>query len=90
MVFIMAGEKAMYIYRVTHPEHETVVAPAEGRLHAVQAAAKKWGVPWTSVARACDFECLGDYKEFGRKPGARKGAAARKPDPAASERDEPC
>ena len=44
----------VYLYQVTHPEYGTIEALAEDRLHAIYAAGKAWGVPWTGIARACE------------------------------------
>lgn len=52
------NKRQLYLYRVTHPEHGTVEVPAEDRLHAVYAAGRAWGVPWTSMARECEIERL--------------------------------
>lgn len=49
---------AVYRWRVTHPDHEPAEVIGAVKLDAVVAAAKKWGVPWSSVARACTFERL--------------------------------
>lgn len=42
-----------YRYTVKHPEYGTVEVEASERLYAVSEAAKKWGVPWTHIAREC-------------------------------------
>lgn len=42
-----------YRYKVKHPEYGTVEVVASERLYAVIEAAKKWGVPWTHIAREC-------------------------------------
>ncbi|MBQ8851247.1 MAG: hypothetical protein IJZ66_02225 [Oscillibacter sp.] len=42
-----------YRYTVKHPEYGVVEVEASERLYAVSAAAKKWGVPWTHIAREC-------------------------------------
>lgn len=49
---------AVYRWRVTHPDHEPAEVIGAVKLDAVVAASKKWGVPWSSVARACTFERL--------------------------------
>ena len=64
-------------YRVTHPALGESVVAAEDKLRAVSAAAKSWGVAWTSIARQCEFEVLGE-PEKNEKPKTvtrRKGKA---------------
>jgi len=62
-------------YRVTHPTHGTHEAAAEDKLRAIHAAAKAWGVPWTSVARECEYERL----EAVRPNPEKKPAPKRRP-----------
>lgn len=56
-------ERPLYRWRVVPPPRvdggEVEVVGAT-RYEAVIAAAKVWRVPWTSVARACTFEKLGE------------------------------
>ena len=47
-------------YKVTHPALGESVVVAEDKLEAVATAAKGWGVPWTSIARQCEFEVMGE------------------------------
>ena len=54
-------------YKVTHPVLGESVVIAEDKLEAVATAAKGWGVPWTSIARQCAFEVLGEAVK-GEKP----------------------
>ncbi len=61
-------------YKVTHPTLGESVVVAEDKLGAVGAAAKGWGVAWTSIARQCGFEVLGEA-ETDEKP---KRATRRK------------
>lgn len=64
-------------YRVTHPALGESVVAAEDKLRAVSAAAKRWGVAWTRIARQCEFEVLGE-SEKNEKPKTvtrRKGKA---------------
>lgn len=53
-------EEPLFRWRVTHPGHEPAEVVGRKKYNAVIAAAKKWGVPWTTVARACAFEKLGE------------------------------
>lgn len=47
-------------YKVTHPVLGESAVIAEDKLEAVATAAKGWGVPWTSIARQCEFEVMGE------------------------------
>lgn len=49
-----------YRWRVTHPGHEPAEVVGATRYEAVITAAKRWRVPWTTIARACTFEKLGE------------------------------
>lgn len=40
-------------YKVSTPGREPVIVTGSEKLDIVQAAARRWHVPWTSVARAC-------------------------------------
>lgn len=53
-------KKAIYRWRVTHPKHGSAEVVGAARYDAVIAAAKKWRVPWSSIARECEFEKLGE------------------------------
>lgn len=65
-------------YKVTHPTLGESVAVAADKLGAVSAAAKAWGVAWTSIARQCDFEVLGEAVQD-EKPESTRTARGRKP-----------
>ena len=54
--FATTERDKVYLYLVRHPELGETEALAENRLRAVCAAAKIWGVPWTSIATACKCE----------------------------------
>lgn len=43
------------LYLVKHPAHGEATARGRNKLEAVKVAARAWGVPWTSIARECDF-----------------------------------
>ncbi|WP_195199250.1 hypothetical protein [Faecalispora jeddahensis] len=49
---------ANYRWNVTHPQHGTVSVLGSVQYDVVIAAAKKWHVPWTAIARDCVFEKL--------------------------------
>ena len=53
-------EDPVYRWHVTHPDHDPAEVVGRKKYNAVIAAAKVWRVPWTSVARACTFENLGE------------------------------
>lgn len=40
-------------YKVSTPGREPVIVIGNEKLDIVQAAARRWRVPWTSVARSC-------------------------------------
>lgn len=64
-------------YKVTHPVLGEFVVISADKLGAVMKAAKNWGVAWTSIARQCEFEVLGEAVK-GEKPKTvtrRKGKA---------------
>lgn len=50
--------RAVYRWRVSHPDHGAAEVLAASRYEAMIAAAKEWRVPWTPIARACAFEKL--------------------------------
>lgn len=52
--------RPLYRWRITHPEHGTTEEIGTVRYDVVILAAKKWRVPWTSIARECEFENLGE------------------------------
>lgn len=59
-IFPYRARGPVYRWKVTHPGHEPAEVVGATRFEAVIAAAKAWRVPWTSVARACVFEKLGE------------------------------
>lgn len=64
-------------HKVTHPELGESIVVAEDKLGAVSKAAKSWGVAWTSIARQCEFEVLGEpaKNEKPKTVTRRKGKA---------------
>ena len=52
---------------VTSRKLPTVRVEAGSRLNAVAAAAKKWGVGWTGVARVVECEIIGPARKKGEK-----------------------
>lgn len=45
-----------YIYKVFHPKHGERKVEATSRYWAIVAAAREWGVSWTTIARECEVE----------------------------------
>lgn len=45
----------IYHWIVKHPTHGTAAVLGENKLAAVIAAARGWRVPWSSIARECEF-----------------------------------
>lgn len=45
----------MKLYLVRHKDGQEITVNGRNRYEAVTAAARKWGVRWTSIARACEF-----------------------------------
>lgn len=72
-------EKVLFIYRVKHPERGEVEVEAEDRLHAVVAAGKAWGVPWTTIARECICERLGPAPDKRPTAEQKKKSRAKRP-----------
>lgn len=57
-IFPYRPRPANYRWNVTHPQHGTTSVFGAVQYDAVIAAAKKWHVPWTTIARDCSFEKL--------------------------------
>lgn len=53
----------VYRWRVTHPARGAVEVVGPRKYEAAIAAAKAWRVPWTSIARECTFERLGEVAQ---------------------------
>lgn len=47
-----------YIYKVSHPKHGELKVEATSRYWAIVAAAREWGVSWTTIARECEVTRL--------------------------------
>lgn len=52
------------LYLVRHEEHGETTVNGVNKYDAVTAAARIWGVPWTSIARACELVILAEDKEL--------------------------
>lgn len=48
-------KKPTKLYLVRHEKHGETTVNGENRYEAVIAAARKWGVAWSSIARECEF-----------------------------------
>ena len=51
------------LYLVRHKEHDETTVNGVNKYDAVTAAARVWGVTWSSVARECEFIVLADEAE---------------------------
>lgn len=59
----------MKLYLVRHEDGQEITVNGRNRYEAVTAAARKWGVRWTSIARACEFiELASEDDEGGTAP----------------------
>jgi hypothetical protein len=45
----------LILYLVRHEDGREITVHGRNKYEAVTAAARKWGVPWTSIARKCEF-----------------------------------
>lgn len=48
----------MKLYLVRHPEHGTETVNGHTKYEAVLALARKWKIPWSRLARECEFTVL--------------------------------
>lgn len=53
----------MKLYLVRHEKHGEITVNGRNRYEAVTAAARKWGVAWSSIARECEFIELTEERE---------------------------
>ena len=51
------------LYLVRHKEHGEATVNGVNKYDAVTAAAREWGVAWSSIARECEFIVLADEAE---------------------------
>ncbi len=57
----------MKLYLVLHKEYGELTVNGVNKYEAVHAAARKWGVRWTAIARECEYIVLAeDTAEDGR------------------------
>lgn len=50
----------MKLWLMRHAEHGEITVNGVNKYEAVTAAARKWGVPWTSIARECEYIVLAE------------------------------
>lgn len=48
------------LYLIRHAEHGETTANGHNKRDAIIAAARKWGVRWTSIARECEVIVLAE------------------------------
>ena len=53
-------EKPIKLYLVRHPERGEITVNGRTKYEAVLAASRKWGVPWTRLARESEFIVLAE------------------------------
>ena len=53
------NEKPIFRWTVFHKTHGAADVTGADKRYAVIAAARLWGVPWTSIARECEVKRLG-------------------------------
>ena len=56
------SEAKQYLFRVVHPNHGEAEVTATDRYGAVIAAAREWGLRWTTIAKDCKVHQLGRAK----------------------------
>ena len=70
-------ERKEYLFRVSHPAHGETEVVAGDRYGAVIKAAHEWGLRWSTIARDCKTQLLGEHKT-NRKKGTKNNAKADK------------
>lgn len=65
----MDDNEKMKPYLVRHPAHGEITVNGRRKYDAVIAAAKKWGVPWSKIARECEYIVLAEEE---RKAGTEQ------------------
>lgn len=56
--------QSMKLYIVRHAEHGEIMANGRNRYEAALDAARQWGVPWTSIARECEYITIAEEGEI--------------------------
>lgn len=75
-------ERTQHLFRVSHPAHGEAEVYASDRYFAVTAAAKEWGIRWSTIARECRVVQLPGEKRVAVQE-LRTGEAGKKPEEAA-------
>jgi len=57
-------KQKMKLYLVRHAERGEIAVNGRNRYEAALAAARQWGVPWTSIARECEYAVLAEEGEI--------------------------
>lgn len=71
-------ERKEYLFRVSHPAHGETEVVAGDRYGAVIKAAHEWGLRWSTIARDCKTQLLGEHKTNRKKGAKRNGKADKK------------
>lgn len=71
-------ERKTYLFRVSHPVHGEIEVEASDRYFAVTSAAHEWGLRWSTIARDCRVEQLGEAPRKKQKKGGGKHGKADK------------
>lgn len=71
-------DRKKYLWRVSHTVHGEIEVEASDRYGAVLAAAHDWGLRWSTIARDCRAEQMGEVSQKKQKRGGGKGAKADK------------
>ena len=58
----------MKLYLVRHKESGELPVNGVNKYEAVHAAARKWGVRWTAIARECEYIVLAEDTPEGGRP----------------------
>ena len=58
----------MKLYLVRHKEYGELAVNGVNKYEAVYAAARKWGVRWTAIARECEYIVLAEDTPEGGRP----------------------
>ena len=58
----------MKLYLVRHKEYGELTVNGVNKYEAVHAAARKWGVRWTAIARECEYIVLAEDTPEGGRP----------------------
>lgn len=64
----------MKLYLLRHPEYGEATANGRTKYEAVLAVARKWGKPWTKIAREAEFIVLCDETAISDEEGPKNGA----------------